>query len=186
MSITKIGVKVLLMVVIGYFILSIAWLTPAFANLDCRIADLISKGLHNDNEEFWQEFSKLNQKNPKAVEEFLKKYGSNTQETGGPVKKVALPTQKNEISFHRTAAHNLPKLPPKIKNAADEALSILTDKGPRGFLENQGSWQYKELQGQKNIFTVRLNGEYRMAFTVEGDNEFRILEIAKSTKGVGH
>lgn len=149
----------------------------SFASADeCALNRALSNPNLAHNNEFWQEYSEIQASDSDAVSELLKKYGAlDSHGPQGEIKTSSAPstTQKKSASLEidRKAVKEIENLPSHLKGKVDEFITAATKPG--GILEirnNPGRWRLEKLTNKGDVHTVRLNGGYRIQFTMNDSN----------------
>jgi len=176
------------------FFLFIGSMPFAHAGLSCNITKSFDRDDIKNDASFWEEFGRLSAKGELTdsnVEELLKKRSVEVRvsETG-PDSPNLKPKDRRVSAPQYSISHQAQKeigiLPPALRRDLDDFLEVA--RGGRASLQTlrdqQGRWQFKRLDGKmRDVYSVRLNVEYRVGFKIMDDNTIQIIGV---NKRIGH
>lgn len=131
------------------------------------------------NEMFWNEYGVLaSQKNlnDRTLAGLLEKHKVSTTET--PTVESLPSSSPTRVSYNKRAEKELALLPTKsMKKNYEEFMTVMRDgNGLKELYKQPGKWHLEKLQGHDHLYTVRLNGGYRVLFKLE-KNDLTLMEI---------
>lgn len=174
-----------------FIILIFLQIATVEASNQCFINDILKDPQINSDQNFWKRYDQLlteGQSHEKALE---LSYLEHTKKKAQDQKQSQSSENRNNQGRDRTPTIDISKkgqleidrLAPQLKKKVDEFLDLVaTPNGLREIRNNPGRWHFEELNYKPDMYTVRLNGGYRILF--EYKNE--ILSIKEVNKGNIH
>lgn len=175
---------------IKLFLISLLQVATALAS-NCFINDILKDPQISNDQNFWKRYDQFltqGQSHEKALE---LSYQEHTKKKAQDQTKLQNNSSKNnqshdripKIEISKKGRQEIDRLTPQLKKKVDEFLDLAaTPNGLREIRNNPGRWNYEELNYKANMFTVRLNGGYRILFEYKND----ILVIKEVNKGNIH
>lgn len=174
-----------------FFILLFLQIAAVKASNQCFINDILKDPQINSDQNFWKRYDQLlteGQSHEKALElsylEHTKKKGQDSKHSPDADNRQNQTKERvPKIDVTKKGQQEIDRLAPQLKKKVDEFLDLVaTPNGLREIRNNPGRWHLEELNYKPDMYTVRLNGGYRILFEHKND----ILSIKEVNKGNIH
>ncbi len=142
--------------------------------MNCRVAQMLNHPSISSNDEFWNEFGKLEKPDDRTVEALIQKYSTAATAPASFAAKVAPLVDSFTLSHKAEKAQA--KLNPINQKHFDEFIKVINEKGPQGLYEQPKKWHFEKLKVHSEQHTVRLDSGYRVLFEVK-DGTVHVLDI---------
>jgi mRNA-degrading endonuclease RelE of RelBE toxin-antitoxin system len=170
-------------IIVLFLCLLFAQITWA-ANFNCANLNRIDHPSLKSNAQFWEEYAELSSSGKMNDDLLSKLIEKHIKEPGTPgaskVSKAASDTPSLRVDYTHRAKKEISKLDTKIlRESYEEFMDIMSDySGLQKLRENPGRWNLERVKAFKNepVYTVRLNGSYRVLFKIEKD-ELQIMQV---------
>ncbi len=154
----------------------VIFFSVAASAMNCRVAQMLNHPSISSNDEFWNEFGKLEKPDDRTVEALIQKY-SVTAAAAPPRVLATKPTSFNEsFTLTHKAEKAQAKLNPINQKHFDEFIKLINEKGPQGLYEQPKKWHFEKLKTHSVQHTVRLDSGYRVLFEVK-EGMVHVLDI---------
>lgn len=165
-------------------------IATAFASNSCFINDILKDPQISNDQNFWKNYDQLltqGQSHEKALElsylEHTKKKSQDQKVQSSDNRNSNAKDRAPKIDISKKGRQEIDRLSPQLKKKVDEFLDLAaTPNGLREIRNNPGRWNFEELNYKAGMYTVRLNGGYRILFELKND----VLSIKEVNKGNIH
>lgn len=167
-------------------------ISAAFASNNCFINDILKDPKISSDQIFWKNYDQFltqGQSHEKALELSYLEHTKKKSQHQSPQNSDNRNSNSNKkdsapkIDISKKGRQEIDRLTPQLKKKVDEFLDLVaTPNGLREIRNNPGRWNFEELNYKAGMYTVRLNGGYRILFELKND----VLSIKEVNKGNIH